>query len=305
MKKRVAKKLLSALLVIVMIIQTISICGTMASATTIDGVKYTDSFDYDIFDRSKAIWTAEFKKSSPSSCQKYYDFAAPTANNGVIYFDKGDSAELQWTNIPNIKQSGTYTIKFDLNVTDFGDGKAFVPGKTNYIREFYVGIGGWLDQVYLQKDKEIYVGKTTTSDTSAYTLGTVYSFEIVWDNVNGTVKSTMKNGDTTILSGTRTSNDYKGINDYTNSRVFRCEDGSVEISNFSFSDGTTTYAPSNCWSVETNIGSTYTGTAPKTENGVAKMVTGNSIKFDWTKLIDKSLYATNTEYVYEFDFKVK
>lgn len=306
MKKRVAKKLLSIVLALIMIVQVISVCSTVVSAATTSGsVEYTDSFDYDIFDREKALWTAEYKKSSPSSCQKYYDFGTPTVENGVIYLDKAESAELQWTNIPNIATSGTYTIKFDLKVTDFGNGKVFCPDKANYVREFYVGIGGWLDQIYLQKDSTIFVGKQTLSDTSAYTLNTVYSFEIVWDNVNGTVKSTMKNGDTTILSGTRTSEDYKGINDYTKSWVFRCCDGAIQISNFSFTDGTVTYAPiSGGWSAETNIGSTYTGTAPKVENGVAKMVTGNSIKFDWTKLIDKSAYNANTEYIYEFDFKV-
>lgn len=309
MKKGVAKKLLSAVLALMMIAQVISVCATVVNAASATSkVEYTDSFDYDIFDRSQAIWTAEYKKSSPSSCQSYYDFAVPTAENGVIYLDRAESAELQWTNIPGIKTSGTYTIKFDLNVTEFSSGSVFCSSKTNYIREFYVGIGGWLDQLSLQKAKhssypaKIYVGGQSKSDTGEYTLNTVYSVEMIWDNVNGSVKSTLKNGDTVILSGTRTSNDYKGINDYTKSWVFRCCGGSVQMSNFSFSDGTTTYAPaSGCWSVESNK---YKGTAPKVENGVAKMVTGNSIEFNWTKLIDKSAYDANTEYVYEFDFKV-
>ena len=132
MKKRTVKQSICVLLVLMMLFQAVSMIGTVTTtAASPVNVDYTDSFDYDIFDRSTALWTAEFKKSSPSACQKYYDFASPSSSNGVIYLDKAESAELQWTNIPQIKTSGVFTIKFDLKVTDFGDGKVFCPSKTN------------------------------------------------------------------------------------------------------------------------------------------------------------------------------
>src|SRR5690606_10585216 len=98
-----------------------------------------------------------------------------------------------------------------------------------------------------------------------------------------TITSTITDAAENILaSGSRTNASYTPSDIHMQDLVLRCEDGAVEIDNFTFTDGTTNYIQrfgdvlsGSVWDIE-NESNKYDGrkkadaTAPKFEDGVIK-----------------------------------
>ena len=310
------KKLFSLTLGLLLCVQAVLVGGIAIHATgeTNNGqVSYTDSFDYDVYDR---IWQQEVATSS----NKNANFSAPDVQNGVIKLTEGESARLNWTKIPNIVVSAakTYTISFKVKITDLGNDQPYLSSQTTWKRELYVALGGYHDQVKFENSKDngasaLYAGDGTWG-TDGYAVGNEYTVTVVWNNSTGRVDTTIENGEYS-LSGYRKKDAYIGMEALCSFWAFRCEDGACEIRDFSFSDGTNTYAPtdisfaetdnmaaSGLWGIESK--EKKDATIPVLSNGAVKLTSYNSIKFDWTGVEGVGTYDPTNIYTFAFDFTV-
>jgi len=249
----------------------------------------------------------------------------PVVKNGVLKLSAKDSARLNWTTLPGFTFDAgkEYTLTFDVKVTDFGTNPS-----GSYSRELYFAPNGYYNLAEFRSTQGIRAGSQPGGDTanwsavSAYTLNTTYSCELVWSPASKTMTMTVKNGDTVVVTGSRTKSDFASNNSYTNNFVFRCEDGAAEISKVKLSDGTNTYTQFTgsgssggvtipvsdfIWEKEysantaTDFGG-YAGNQPKVEDGVAKLNKGDSLRFNWTGLSGFTFDASKT-YTMKFDVK--
>ncbi|MBR4283004.1 MAG: metallophosphoesterase, partial [Clostridia bacterium] len=155
-------------------------------------------------------------------------------------------------------------------------------------------------------------GDSWNNNLSAYTLNTVYSCTVVWKPSSKTITSTIKNGNTVIVTGTRTNDGYATLNKYTRSFAWRCEDGSMMLDNIVFTDGTNTYSENfrvdnaminnGVWGLET-VQKTD-ATAPVLKNGVVNMAEKNGFTFNWQKVQGVGEFNSTNIYTFEFDTKI-
>ncbi len=271
---------------------------------------FEDAFDYDVF-AGESLFDSEVWKAEEEGGGGSYNAELPIVENGVMMLSKGMSAQFVWQKLGGFtfSSSKTYTLKFDVKVTSFGDNS----GLSNaWKRELYFAPGGYYNQVELRSDnsnKCIRTGDTWGgSNGNEYKLNTVYTVEAVWSPSDKKITTTLKNGTTVVSTGYRTNDAFADASSHCGNWVMRCEDGSIEIDNFSFSDGTNTYTQGFEFATNDSsmIGAGYwsyegTNTAPDIDNGVVKMDSGDSIRFNWIKLAS---YDINNTYNFEFDFKV-
>ena len=327
------RRIISGLICLFMVFQLFGI-GVGADGENDIVTRFTDGFDYahftadSLYDASN-IWVNEYKSSSDTDFG-YYDCVAPIVDGGVAKFEQGYGLRLNWQNIPafsTFNSAKTYTFKFDIKVTDFGNDDSMTT-ITAWNREAYCAFGGYYNQIEFRSgnydnqlgiragDKtDAYPKGGWTNDLSTYTKNTVYSCTVVWTPSTKTVVSTVKNGSTVVAQGSRTSNDYADVNKYTRSFVWRCEDGAMQLDNFSLSDGTNTYTESFSY---TSTGSVMTANGiwgleterktdavnPTLSDGVLKIGEKSSVKFDWTKVNGIGEYDMTTTYIFEFDVTV-
>ncbi len=296
---------------------------------------FSDSFDYTQFTAeslydSTDVWVSEYKNMDSDSDFGYYDCAAPVVEGGVAKFEQGYGLRLNWQSISafsTFDSAKTYTFKFDIKVTDFGNDDTMT-AITSWNREAYCAFGGYLNQIEFRSgnydnqlgiragDKtDAYPNGGWTNDLSTYKKDTVYTCTVVWSPSAKTVISTVKNGSIVIAQGIRTSDNYADVNKYTRSFVWRCEDGSMELDNFSLSDGTNTYSQSFSYAsvdgVMTGNGVWGLETVRKTDavnptlsNGILKLGEKASVQFNWTKVKGIGEYDATKNYIFEFDAKI-
>lgn len=217
---------------------------------------------------SSNIWEEEYLDQSSSDNYGYRNSTSPDIENGVLKFERGDGIRLNWANIEGFDTfdaNKTYTFTFDVKVTDFGTDVPF-EASAAWNRELYFAPGGYFNQIEFRSgnysgqlglragdNSAEYPKGGWNNDLSTYKLNTTYSCTVEWKPSEGKIISTVKNGDTIVVQGARTNNDYKTYNKYTRSFVWRCEDGVMELDNVTLSDGTTTFTDEfNYTSVESD-----------------------------------------------------
>jgi len=282
-------------------------------------VIYEDEFDYDSFAGKtlfdNVVWQAEDPSSGNQAIPDFYA-QTPVIEDGVMKLTEGASAQFNWTGLKNLNYSAnrTLTLKFDVKITDFGDDKGI---RDVWSRELYVAPGGWFNQIEMRNNnaagRAVRAGDTWKGTTgSEYKTGVVYTIIIEWKPSENKIQSTIKNGSTTIASGARTNAAYNSSAKPMNNWVMRCEDGAVEIDNFSFSDGQNEYEQDFSHSVQPGT-MVYNGywaveseqrggaTAPTIENGEVKFDSKDSVSFKWTKDLK---HDPPLSYWFEFDAKI-
>lgn len=231
------KKLLSIVLCIILCSQMFVFGGAnvFVSANT------TDPFF------ASGVWTQEKPKNENEGFygnDNNFTSSLPTISDGVLKFVEGNAVQFHWKQLgsdftTNAKNK-TFTFKLDLKVTDKGNGSPAIAGST---REFYFAAGGTnfiVDYNDTKKDQKIRVHTTASACSNDYRANEVYSIETVWTPSSKSVSTTIKICDEIICQGTRPNN-YGDLDTICSNFVIRCEDGAIEIDNFSFSDGTNTY----------------------------------------------------------------
>ena len=303
-------KIFSILLCLAILLQMVPFGSLVASATENASSSSTVSYE-----DSNGIFVAEYVANTDSDYGAM-NLTLPKRDNGVLSFKEGNGLRLNWQNIPGFETfdaSKTYTITFDVKVTDFGD-NALWNNQGSANRELYFAPGGWYNQIEMRSGGDGTVGMRAGGTWgSVATLDKVYSVTFEWAPSQKKMTTTFKDGDTTVLTGYRTSDDYGTVNKYTRSFVWRCEDGAVEIDNLTFSDGSTTYTQnfdsnqnvanySGIWGLE-NIQKTDAN-APVIQDGVVKFSEKTGIRFNWTNVPGVGEYDSSLVYTFEFDAKI-
>ena len=322
------KRLLAVLLTVVLFAQPFGSIGLISFAeidrtVTEDGTMvYTDNFN------SESDVVYDYFKVEPRRHSGLPILSMPEmSSDGTFYLEKGDSLAIYWRDIPNIAQSGVYTLSFDVKVTDFGTNDVLeidgLEGYGSWYRELYVALGGYWDSVMIgygnndgtytrfvtkNSASDINSGKDVTNNgSSTYQLDRNYSVEIVWDIEANTITSSITSPGKSSLSmtGTRTYTESdesfkKGYEDFW---ALRCEDGAIEISGISFSDGTNGISFPRYWSNKSLKFNNWTA-FPHVENGVINLTTDSEISFNWLEVAGIDGYSATDKYVFEFDFKV-
>jgi hypothetical protein len=183
-----------------------------------------------------------------------------------------------------------YTFEFDFKVTNKGDGTVWDDPNGDCTRAIYVGFGGYYNQIEIpMKDGRIRAGNTyqTPSADSVYLNVNLHAKIVL---LGTTCTTTITNGSTTVITGSRTRNDFANTSDkYMPYLGIRCEDGAVEVDNFSFSNGTVYYTEDfsnvptagDITSIALWTKGDYmrpTGDAPTVDGGVAKFITKQNME---------------------------
>ena len=297
----------------------------------LDNILFTDGTNryYQTFDPAEDQSTAFYNysgafereyKADTADDYGYVETNKPSVVNNALSFAKGDGLRFNWQKLPGFATfdaNKTYTFSFDVKVTNFGN-NAHLPGLTGSDREFYFAPGGYYNQIEFRNATNvgntlgIRAGDSWNNNLSAYTLNTVYSCTVVWKPSNKTITSTIKNGNTVVVTGTRTNDGYATLNKYTRSFAWRCEDGSMTLDNIVFTDGTNTYSENfrtdsamtnnGVWGLETVQKSD--ATAPVLKNGVVNMGEKNGFTFNWQKVPSVGEFNSTNIYTFEFDAKI-
>ena len=128
--------------------------------------------------------------------------------------------------------------EFDVKVTDFGN-------KSD--RYLYAAPGGWYNQVEFYHSSGVLKarqGNSTVTLSEDGFLNQKLHVKVAWTGSSITTTVTNSAG-TQLVNGTRTNSSYTNMTAESNAMTFfvmRCEDGTTEIDNFTFTDGTTSYA---------------------------------------------------------------
>ncbi len=245
-RARSKSRILAAILCFVMVFSTFASLMVLPAAASEENKLYDSS----------NIWETEYVQKNSDSDYGYRTSTAPKTENGVLSFERGDGIRLNWQNITGFEAfdaSNTYTFTFTVKVKDFGQDVPF-DASPAWNREFYFAPGGYYNQIEFRNAN--YTGQTGIragdnsadypkggwlNDLSVYKLDTVYNCTVEWKPSEGKIISTVKDGDTIVAQGARTNNDYKTLNKYTKSFIWRCEDGAIEVDNLVFTDGVHIY----------------------------------------------------------------
>lgn len=321
-----AKKIVSIVLCFLLLIAPLSPDALAAKASG-EPYVFLDTFEYSTFGKAVDFygtdaWEAEYSNLNSSSDFGHRNSTPPAVKNGKLYFSKGDGVRLNWQKLDGFSSfdaSKTYTVTFDVTITDTGN-NSVLDNVASWNRELYFAPGGYYNQIEIRSGNVdhnstncgIRAGDTWVG-TAAIVTDTVYSCSIVWTPANATMTTTIKNGNSVVATGFRTNDDFKTLNKYTRSWVWRCEDGQVAVDNITFSDGTATYQQnfdvesgsmieSGIWGIE-DVRVTNALT-PQLDGGKLKLSTQSGVKFNWTQLPGVSPYSATTIYTFDFDLKV-
>ena len=320
------KKIVSIVLCLLLLLEPLSL-DAFAAGHSHEPFVFFDSFEYNSFGKAVDFygtdaWEAEYSNMNSSDDFGHRNSIPPTVANGELYFKKGDAARLNWQKLDGFSSfdaSKTYTVTFDVTITDTGNNNP-LDNVANWNRELYFAPGGYYNQIEIRSGNVdnstancgIRAGNTWVG-VDAIVTDTVYSCSIVWTPANATITTTIKNGNTVVATGSRTNDDFKTLNKYTRSWVWRCEDGQITVDNITFSNGTDTYKQnfdvesgsmieSGIWGLE-DVRVTNSLT-PKLEGGKLKLSTQSGVKFNWTQVPGVSPYSATNIYTFEFDLKI-
>ena len=158
-------------------------------------------------------------------------------------------------------------------------------------------LGGCYDTLGIENGKNFVALKAT--GTGNYSIGTVYSISIEGNMSTGSIKTSIKNGNKLIVEGTRSSDTNYSV-DYTSFWNFRCEDGAVELSNFSFT-GENVNESNPAFSIMTADGKwaveskELAADKPVLRNGVLPLVSNQSVMFNWYSINGIGEYYTEND----------
>lgn len=318
MKRKRITKPISLMLIIAMVFQMIVVPGLFGgnmeveAAETNDTIVYEDEFNYepginDLF--ATGLWEVEDNYKHPN---------APEIANNVLKMTRNTGVAFKWSQVNDVgtfDSTTTYKFEFDATIK--------APGGGQGSRVLYFAPGGYHNQVSIEPGTDKIViggggdsGSSTGTDTySAETYSTIH-IKMEWTGKE--IKSVLTKADGTTVEGCRIKSDYNNnTNQYTRDVVIRCEDGEVDVDNFTFSvDGEVLYEQdfeklnflcTDKWDLEA---AEYAGGAPEVENGVVKMKSRDSIQFNWTKIPGFEDFDNNvktqvtTPYTLSFDVKV-
>ena len=122
------KKVLSILICLLLCVQLV---GAELLSAEAEGATllFEDDFSYasfgggGLYDGSGA-WEREYATPKDSQDAGSVECTAPAARDGVLYFAEGDGIRLNWQKLEGFSTfdaNKTYTVTFDVTVTDFGD----------------------------------------------------------------------------------------------------------------------------------------------------------------------------------------
>ena len=325
--KRMRKSILAAVVCLAMLAQTFIMSAVGVSAATQTIATFEDSFDYSDF--SGGAWVTEHNIQNAQGGLEGRNSLPPEIKNGVMKFDKGEGIRLDWQKLSGFETfdvTKTYTLTFDVKVTDKGNG-SYLENNPDWTREVFFALAGWYNQIefrnapvsagakYGIRVANLNGGEGGENWTySDYNMESTYSCKVVWQpSVNGgQITSTVTDG-TNTMSGTRKGNVYSDINIYTSAFVWRCEDGKMELDNISFSDGTHEYSEdfdedksymtaTGIWELETK--QRTDAQEPDLGNGVLELTEKSSVNFNWTKVPSVGNFDANNTYTFEFDVTV-
>lgn len=282
-------------------------------------IKYEDNFDYKGFSAGEVFDGKILSNEVPESGNNAsFTSKTPVVENGVAKLEEGASIQFNWLKIDGFSfdSTKTYTLTFDVKVTDFGDNIGI---RDVWKREMYVAPGGYYNQIELRNDngdnKVIRTGDTWGGITgTSYKLNTTYKAKLVWEPASKKITSTLYEGENEIQTGFRTNNAYANADAQLSNWIIRCEDGAIEVDNLSYTDGTNVYnqvfdgtaepgcmTSSGLWALETVE---KRGTAPKIEHNTLSFVDTNSIAFNWMKVDGIEGFSSDLSYNFSFDLKV-
>ena len=319
------KKIVSIVMCLMLLLEPLSLCA-FAGGQAYEPLVFVDEFDYTGFGKAvdffgTAAWVAEYTANS-SDDFGYRNSTLPTIANGKLHFQKGDAVRLNWQQLEGLSgfdASRTYTVTFDAIITDTGN-DSYLDNVSNWNRELYFAPGGYYNQIEMRSGNVadsnancgIRAGNTWVG-ADAIVTDTVYSCSVVWTPANATITTTVMNGDAVVAAGSRTHADFSGLNKYTRSWVWRCEDGQMTVDNITFSDGNSTYTQNFDVEPGTMVESGLWGLedvrvpdalAPSLEGGKLKLSTRSSVRFNWPQVPRVSPYSPTSIYTFEFDLRV-
>lgn len=197
-----------------------------------ENVEYYDDFHYFTYNDLAALglWETEVYSSTVK-----YTAKAPSYSALRLKLSDKQSVQFNWLKaiggIQNYDPNDTYVFEFDANVTSWGTNSA--PST----RTLYVAPGGYYNQVGLHhSDTTMQVGEAVNGVYPSYTYSGEETFHIKIEWHGKTIISTVTDTKGTTITGSRTKDNYVNVatDPLLQTMVFRCEDGTVYIDNFSF-----------------------------------------------------------------------
>ena len=291
-----------------------------AESAAASNAVYKEHFDYQGFQAPSLFDTPVWVPENPSSGNNVgFSAACPVLANGVMKLEKGQSAQFNWTQLENFcfDPAATYTLTFEVTVTDFGDDTGIHQG---WKRELYFAAGGYYNQIELRSDRtdtcirtgDTYLGNAHTE----YCEGVTYTACVIWSPAEARVTSSLSRNRQVIANGSRRLPDiFANADAHMSNWVFRCEDGAIEIDNLSFTDGTNTYvqnfesAHEGDYLTDTCLWRTESkerpnATAPTVRNGMLYLKDTNSVAFDWMRTAGGLTFDAQNSYTFTFDLWV-
>ena len=149
------KRMLALLLAATIFVNAFVVCGfSFISAAEGEFVPtvYNDSFDYEEFQGPTLYDTDVWCAENPDSGNKAnFTAVKPITENGVLKLNEGMSAQFNWAKINGFAfdAAKTYTLKFDIKITDFGDDVGI---REAWKRELYFAPCGYYNQIELRNN---------------------------------------------------------------------------------------------------------------------------------------------------------
>lgn len=287
-------------------------------------VTYTQNFDTDLAPDANSYFYSDSSLWKLPAAHYSGKFSKGVVKNGELVLNSKQGVELKWTDIPGFEtydSSKTYTIAYDLMVSDYGSGA--LNSATNWHKELHYGFGGYytlLDVCGPASNGSFSHGIRTQPgawNQKLHTLNSVYRIVSEWKGSDITT-TVYDSNDSVVVSGTRQFNySTEASKKYLDYFSWLCDDGTIHIDNFSITDGTTTYTEDfeltateyalsqGVWSAEDYDSSKkIAGTFPEVKEGAMYLTDGNAAQFNWTKLTEAGEYNSSNTYTFEFDMMV-
>lgn len=313
MKRKKLAKQVSLMLVVAMVLQLVSpslFGGNMEveAAGTDETIVWEDNFNNyqpdinELF--ATGLWEVEDDRKHPN---------APEIKNNVLKMTTNTGISFLWPQVDGVGEfdsTTTYKFEFDATIKEAGGGQGS--------RVLYFAPGGWLNQVAIEPGASKVViggggdaGSSTGTDTYSQEAYSKIHIKMEWTGKE--IKSVVTKADGTTVEGCRIKTDYNNNTSRdTDDVVIRCEDGEVEVDNFSFSvNGNVLYEQefeklnflsTEQWDVETTK---HPGARPTVSGGVMKMSDRDSVRFNWTTVPGIGAYDSNKTYTFEFDATIR
>lgn len=246
---------------------------------------FSDTFDYVGFQSdtlNKSLWSSG-DVTRPTG-------PAPTITSGVVKFSTQQNLQFNWQTLATYSSTTTYTFEFDFKVTNSGNGATWSDAACT--RALYVSFGGYYNQIEIPMSD----GRIRAGDTYQTVAESVYlnvNLHAKLELLGTKCTTTITNGTTTVITGSRTNSVYASTTDvYMPYLGIRCEDGAVDIDNFSFTNGSVKYVEDfsnvptqgDITSISLWTKGDYkrpNGAAPSIDGGLAKFTTQQCMELNW------------------------